>query len=80
MMKKIIRILSVIAFLAIGATFNNAFSQPNPGNQSNGSSTGGAPIGGSAPIGSGMLLLITMAAGYAVKKAFKVKKDQIEQL
>ena len=75
MMKKIIRTLSVIAIIAVGASFNTAFSQPPPPNQSNGSSTGGAPIGGSSPIGSGMLLLITMAAGYGVKKVYDIKEE-----
>jgi hypothetical protein len=35
---------------------------------------GGPPIGGgTAPIGGGIVLLITMAAGYGIKKAFDAR-------
>ncbi len=35
---------------------------------------GGGPVGGSAPVGSGLVLLITLAAGYGAKKVYNSKK------
>ncbi|MDY0103845.1 MAG: hypothetical protein RBS07_12995 [Lentimicrobium sp.] len=75
-MKKNIRFLAVILMLLLAISSVNSYSQPAPANQSNGGDVGGAPIGGgTAPIGSGMLLLITMAAGYGVKKVYDIKPE-----
>jgi hypothetical protein len=37
----------------------------------------GVPGGGGAPIGSGMVLLIAMAAGYGGKKVFSERKRDL---
>jgi len=40
--------------------------------------TGGDPVGGGgAPIGSGLILLILLAAGYGGKKVYEVRKKQL---
>jgi len=40
---------------------------PGPG-------TGEEPIGGAAPIGSGLVLLISMGAAYGAKKVYNARK------
>jgi hypothetical protein len=64
-MKKII-LLTVFAALCSFALL--AQSPPNPPENAGGS---GGPVGGGAPIGSGIVLLITLAAGYGAKKVFQ---------
>jgi hypothetical protein len=70
-MKKRVKLLIVIAVIASATSMNAAFAQPHANQQSNGSSTGGAPIAGSgAPIGGGEIFLLIMAAIYGGKKAY----------
>ncbi len=65
-MKKII-LLTV--FAAISSFALLAQAPPTPPTNANQGGTG--PVGGGgAPIGSGIVLLITMAAGYGAKKVF----------
>lgn len=68
-MKKI-----VLSFAALAIPVMIAFSQPPVNQQSNGNPTGGNPIGGSAPIGTGIALLISLGAGYAGKKIYDARK------
>jgi len=79
-MKRIIRILTVITLVTFATSMNSAFSQPSPGNdQTGGGNVGGAPIGGgTAPIGSGLVMLLSLAAGYGLKKAYQIKSTQIK--
>jgi hypothetical protein len=75
-MKKNIRFLAVTLMLLLAITTVNSYSQPAPANQSNGGDVGGAPIGGgTAPVGSGILLLLTLAAGYGIKKVYDIKEE-----
>jgi hypothetical protein len=37
---------------------------------------GAAPIGGSAPIGSGLVIIIGMGAAYAGKKTFHIQEEE----
>ncbi len=59
------KIIIVTVFLAISSFALLAQAPPNP--PANAGSNGG-PVGGNAPIGSGIVLLITLAAGYSAKK------------
>lgn len=63
--------LAFMLLLAIGAS-----AQPNPGNNQGGGPVGGPPIGGSAPVGSGVVCLLALAAGYA---GFKTKNTSKEE-
>jgi len=72
----LLRTMAPLAFmllLAIGAS-----AQPNPGNNQGGGPVGGPPIGGSAPIGGGIVLLITFGAAFGAKKIFDARKKLIE--
>jgi hypothetical protein len=72
MKKRIIQIIVAGAF-AIAPLY--MFAQPNPGGGN--TPVGGDPIGGgggTAPIGGGIALLITMAAGYGLKKVFDARQ------
>jgi hypothetical protein len=63
-MKKLF-ILSVFTFF-FGLTLL-AQAPPAPPSSANNGGTNG-PVGGSAPIGGGIVMLLTMGAGYAIKK------------
>lgn len=65
-MKKII-LLTVFAAICSFALLAQS-PPPPPDDPSNGGGTG--PVGGGAPIGSVIVLLITLATGYGVKKVF----------
>jgi hypothetical protein len=69
-MKKILAITAILMISGF-ALLAQAPPPPPPGNPSNG---GGGPVGGGAPIGSGLVLLIAMAAGYGGKKVFDFRK------
>lgn len=76
-MKKVVKYLAAFTVLMLLSFSTSLLAQPgtNPG----GDPVGGPPIGGggggSAPIGSGIVLLITMAAGYGAKKVFDARKQ-----
>jgi len=65
------KILILTAILMISGFSLFAQEPPPPPENAGGS---GGPVGGGAPIGSGIVLLITMAAGYGGKKVFDVRK------
>ncbi|MBK6965994.1 MAG: hypothetical protein IPH20_19250 [Bacteroidales bacterium] len=79
-MKKRFRILIIsLAFAMIGIT-TGTMAQPSPGGNAGGLEPGGPPIGGgTAPIGSGITLLLLMAAGYGIKRNFDAK-NKLEDL
>lgn len=72
-MKKIILTLALFVLCSMAG-----MAQPNPGQNAGGGSVGGAPIGGSAPIGSGIALLLSMAALYGGKKVYDARKKLME--
>jgi hypothetical protein len=77
-MKKFIKILMFSAAVFAGVcVFNSASAQPPATPSTGGNNPGDRPMGGgTAPIGSGMLFLIAMGAGYAVKKAYANKATE----
>ena len=70
------KILAITAILMIGGISLLAQAPPAPPSSANQGGTG--PVGGGAPIGSGMVLLITLAAGYGGKKVFDARKKLAE--
>ncbi len=74
-MKKNIAKLMITGLIALAPAFSMA--QPTPGNNSNGSAVGGNPIGGgggAAPVGSGVGLLLGLAAAYGAKRIYDARK------
>lgn len=68
-MKKLIFIT-----LLITAPVVISFAQPQPSSNANSTPVAGDPIGGSAPLGSGIALLLTLATGYGTKKVLNLRK------
>jgi hypothetical protein len=70
------KILAITAILMIGGFSLLAQAPPTPPSSANQGGTG--PVGGGgAPIGSGMVLLISLAAGYGGKKVFDFRKRKL---
>ena len=68
------KILTLTAIVMISGFSLLAQAPPAPPENAGGS---GGPVGGGAPIGSGMVLLISLAAGYGGKKVFDFRKERI---
>jgi len=77
MKKFTLTLLLIIVLVAAGD--NYVAAQPNPGQNSGGSSVSGGPIGGTAPLGSGLILLLGLAAVYAGKKIQETRTDKPEE-
>ena len=65
------KILTLTAILMISGFSLLAQAPPAPPENAGGN---GGPVGGGAPIGSGLVLLIAMAAGYGGKKVYNARK------
>ena len=77
-MKKAIKIvLLTVFFLTFAVSFNSVFSQPMPGGDPSGSGNN-APVGGYAPVGSGLMILLALGAGYGSKKVYDARKKLVE--
>jgi hypothetical protein len=73
------KILAIAAFLMIsGFSLMSQTPPPPPNDPSNGGGTG--PVGGGAPIGSGIVLLMTMAAWYCGHKVYKLKGSTYKKI
>jgi len=75
-MKKIIKLTAALITIKL-LTINLSFAQtPPPPNGGNGNpvENGNNPVGGGAPIGSGLLILVALGAGYGVKKVYDFRK------
>ena len=77
-MKKIIFNLLVISFLILVPVFAATASAPPPP-PPGGPDPGDAPIGGTAPLGSGIVMLLTMGAAYGAKKVYDARKKLQEK-
>jgi hypothetical protein len=73
-LKKQMFALILLGFMAIIQISQAQAPPPPPGTK--GGETNGVPGGGGAPIGSGIVLLITLAAGYGGKKVFEARKQE----
>lgn len=65
------KIIFITVYMAISSFMLLAQEPPPPPPDNAGS--GGGPVGGGAPIGSGVALVITLAAGYGAKKVFDAR-------
>jgi len=75
-MKKIYNLVLVTGMLLLSL---GAVSQPPPppGNPSSDVVGGNAPVG--APVGSGTIILITLAAAYAGRKAYQLHTESEQE-
>jgi hypothetical protein len=79
-MKKTLRkLILVVSITGAGALINNSFAQPRPGDPGTPGGGGGGPIGGSAPIGSGLVMLLAMGLGYGAKKVYDARKAHLNE-
>ncbi len=77
-MKKAIRIvLLTVFFITFTVALNILIGQPMPGGDPSGGGTN-PPVGGYAPIGSGLIILLAMGAGYGTKKLYNARKKILE--
>ena len=74
-MKKVILNLIITGLLIIvPVIIASASTPPPPPPPPGGPGSGDTPIGGMAPIGSGIVLLISMGAAYGAKKIYDARK------
>ena len=73
MKKVIINLIIVISFIIVPVITVTA-SAPPPPPPPGGPGTGDVPIGGSAPVGSGIIFLLSMGAAYGAKKVYDARK------
>ncbi len=74
-MKKIfIKLSFIIAFTIVSTALFAQGPPPPPVDPED----GGGPVGGSAPIGSGIAILLTLGAAYGGRKVYKAWKDSAE--
>lgn len=64
-MKKFIKISATIVLLLISIII---IAQPLPYDPGIGGGSGNAPVGGGAPLGEGLIVLLSMGICYGVKK------------
>jgi hypothetical protein len=76
-MKRAIKIvLLTVFFITFTVALNTLMAQPMPGGDPSG---GGNPaVGGYAPIGSGLIILLALGAGYGSKKVYEARKKLVE--
>ncbi|MCK4678433.1 MAG: hypothetical protein KAT48_09905 [Bacteroidales bacterium] len=77
-MNRKVRLYQVISLLFICIMFflKSVDAQPHPGQNGDSTYVGGPPINGSAPLGSGLLIMLVLGAGYGAKKIYKSKKNE----
>ena len=77
-MKKAIKIvLLTVFFITFTVSLNSVLSQPMPGGDPSGGGDN-PPVGGYAPIGSGLIILLALGAGYGSKKVYDARKKLVE--
>jgi hypothetical protein len=77
-MKKAIKIvLLTVFFITLTVALNSVMGQPMPGGDPSGGGIN-PPVGGYAPIGSGLIILLSLGAGYGSKKLYNARKKLVE--
>ena len=76
-MKKAIKIaLLTVFFITFTVALNSLIGQPMPPEP--GGDPSNPPVGGYAPVGSGLIILLAMGAGYGTKKVYDARKKLLE--
>ena len=75
-MKKIIQVLTFVAYIMVPFILS---AQPQPWDPNIGGGAGANPVGGGgAPIGGGLLILLSLAIGYGSKKIYDARKKVLD--
>lgn len=69
---KLIRLLLISILISMNSTLIYAGSPPPP--PPNPAGGGNGPVGGSAPVGSGLIILFVLGAAYGAKKLYHSKE------
>lgn len=73
-MKKAILIIAMLLVILVPVILTAQPFPPEPYS----SGTGTNPVGGGAPIGGGLLILLSLALGYGSKKIYDVRKKVLD--
>ncbi|MBN2173602.1 MAG: hypothetical protein JW731_05700 [Bacteroidales bacterium] len=74
-MKKLVLISLLILVIIIP---NLLTAQPQPWDPAWNGGEGAYPIGGGAPIGGGLLILLSLAIGYGVRKIYEARRKVLD--
>lgn len=74
-MKKVIQILVILIVILVPVILS---AQPLPYDEAIGGGNGPAPTGGGAPIGGGLLIMLSLAIGYGAKKIMAARKKVLD--
>jgi hypothetical protein len=77
-MKAIFKILTIAVFFLMFNGVANAQAPPPPEGSGGQSGSGNVP-GGGAPIGSGLVVLLALGAGYGAKKVYNFRKSKLAE-
>jgi len=77
-MKRNLKIVLIAAFLVTAPVLIFAQPHPNGGNNPNAGGTTNNPVGPSAPIGNGTLILLALAAAYGSRKVYQSRETAQE--
>ena len=74
-MKKVIQILAIVLVVLVPMILA---AQPQPWDPTYGGGAGANPVGGGAPIGGGLLIMLSLAIGYGTKKLYTARKKVLD--
>ena len=82
-MKKVAKIFFLTVALTLSTVmFSSLLAQPMPGGTGGdpgpSGGGGGTPVGGFVPVGSGLIILLALGAGYGTKKVYDARKKLAE--
>ncbi len=80
MKKNFIAIILTSFFFVLSFVITAQTTSPPEDPGTDPANTGSTPLGGSAPIGGGTLILIGLGAVYGGKKVYKLYKDNQDEL
>lgn len=76
-MKKIIKHIIIVIFLAAGPLLIQAQTPPHP-NGGGAPGSGNTPVGGGAPVGGGLIIMLALGIGYSAKRIFESRSKFVE--
>jgi hypothetical protein len=79
MMKKSLKVIAISIMIAGSTLFTtNVIADNPPLPPENHGSNGNSPPGGCAPVGGGLVLLVTLGLGYGARKVYKMRRKLTE--